>query len=214
MSNKRRLSDLLIQLLSKRGPTRWLTVLLIVVGVGVLIARPELLRDDLTSVGTINTHADSKGAEANPGASTSIDGPSARSNSASSGQLKELPGDVLVSPAGLQYTRGSQQGHRIKHVMVHARDEPNRPGQHGVFTVGGRDEIVALLDEAYVMSQQNSPNVRSKSDRDRTVLTVDMGRQIGYVGGQSGNRRGQPSARHLRIVLEGNRVITAYPFVP
>jgi hypothetical protein len=40
---------------------------------------------------------------------------------------------------------------------------------------------------------------------------VDLGRRIGYIGGQTGKRKNYPAASHLRLVLEGQNVITAFP---
>ena len=51
-------------------------------------------------------------------------------------------------------------------------------------------------------------------DRGRTIFEVDLGRRIGFVGGQTGKRKIRPPARHVRLVLDENRVITAFPFVP
>jgi ABC-type lipoprotein release transport system permease subunit len=49
----------------------------------------------------------------------------------------------------------------------------------------------------------------------RTVYTVYMGEQIGYVGGQVGAALGNPVAYHLQLVIEGaNEVITAFPYIP
>jgi hypothetical protein len=49
------------------------------------------------------------------------------------------------------------------------------------------------------------------TDRNRTIYTVDLGKRIGFIGGQDGGRRRNPMARRVRLVLEGKRVITAYP---
>ncbi|MDG2381459.1 MAG: hypothetical protein P8N76_07285 [Pirellulaceae bacterium] len=126
------------------------------------------------------------------------------------GQLKEIQPNVFESPAGLIYTPGSQQGHRLKHVLAHAQDQPNRPGQHGVFRDSSQDSIVGLIDEAYREAQKGNAD-RSGTDSERQVWTVHMGREIGFVGGQVGRQRGHPKCRYLRIVLDGKRVITAYP---
>jgi hypothetical protein len=48
----------------------------------------------------------------------------------------------------------------------------------------------------------------------RTVYTVDMGRSVGFVGGQTGAALGNPTASHIRLVLEGTDVITAFPVIP
>lgn len=122
-------------------------------------------------------------------------------------------GEPYHSPAGLVYTRGSAQGHRLRHVLEHAADVPDRPGSHGVFQSNDLSEIVALIDEAYERSRQGR-GVQRREEEGRTVLTVDMGRTVGYIGGQSGNRRGRPKAKYLRLVLDDSRVITAYPIVP
>ncbi len=53
-----------------------------------------------------------------------------------------------------------------------------------------------------------------KRDGERIIYTVDLGRRIGYVGGQSGNRKGRPAARHMKLVLIEDRLITAFPLRP
>jgi len=121
--------------------------------------------------------------------------------------------EVFVSDAGLRYTRGSTHGHRLMHVIAHTRDEPDRPGQHGVFDAKGPAEVFALIDEAY---QQALAGERTATEREgpRTVYTVDLGRRVGTIGGQSGARRGRPVARQVRLVVQGDRLITAFPVVP
>ena len=130
------------------------------------------------------------------------------------GQLTPGPNGSLRSAAGLVYTRGSQQGHRLRHVLAHTVDEPDRPGQHGVFADADQASVVALIDEAYARSQQRHRGVRRVTEDERTILTVDMERVVGHIGGESGQRRDRPPARHLRLVLEADRVITAYPVIP
>ena len=120
---------------------------------------------------------------------------------------------VYTSSAGLRYTRGSAQGHRLKHLMAHAVDEPNRPGQHGVFDNDDPSAVVALVDEAYLQAQAGR-DTRTQNEDERIVYDVNLRRRIGYVGGQSGNRRNRPTAKHLRIVVEGDRLITAFPIKP
>ncbi|MEO1495741.1 MAG: hypothetical protein AAFV43_01185 [Planctomycetota bacterium] len=128
------------------------------------------------------------------------------------------PGSVLASrgkgvyesPAGIRYTRGSQHGHRFTHVMAHARDEPNRRGQHGVFDDDNPAAVVALVDEAYELALAGE-RTRAERDGQRMVYTVDMNRRVGYVGGESGARKGNPAARHIKLVMIEDRLITAFP---
>lgn len=121
--------------------------------------------------------------------------------------------ETYTSPAGLKYSRGTQHGHHLRHLMAHAEDDPDRPGQHGVFDTDDVRTVVALVDEAYRMAL-NGDHTRERQEGDRTVYVVDMGRRVGYVGGQSGGRRGRPAAEHVQLVLVGKKLITAYPLIP
>lgn len=128
------------------------------------------------------------------------------------GQLQKSGNQVWESTAGLTYGPGSQEKHRLKHVMRHATDQPRRPGKHGVFAGEGEQaKVLALIDEAYLKALQGGRTVQKKQDGQRTVYTVDMQRPVGYVGGQVGNRMGKPPANKIRLVLEGSSVITAFP---
>ncbi|WP_298869095.1 hypothetical protein [uncultured Gimesia sp.] len=128
------------------------------------------------------------------------------------GQLRELGGKVWESVAGLRYGPGSQEKHRLLHIMRHAEDQPNRPGKHGVFLGDGdRKKILALIDEAYLKALKGGRKVAKKQEGNRVVYTVDMGRRIGFVGGKVGNKQGKPAASKIRLVLEGTNVITAFP---
>ena len=145
--------------------------------------------------------------------STTLETSNDKQTDAPLGELKEIRRNVFESTAGLIYGPGSQQGHRTKHVLEHAKDQPNRQGSHGVFD-GGEDQVFATIDEAYLLVKQNSPQVKQEVDGDRTVYEVNMKRRIGFVGGQTGRRTGKPAANYVRLVLEDREVITAFPFKP
>lgn len=135
-----------------------------------------------------------------------------QSNNSKEFQLTKK-GFVLESPEGLTYYVGDRGENRIDHVMRHAQDQPNRPGSHGVFH-GNRDEILATIDEAYALIKANSNRVLDREKEDsRIAYEIDMKRNIGFKGGQSGKRAGHPKLKILKLVLDkGNRVITAYPY--
>ena len=142
---------------------------------------------------------------------------STKSASTSKGPyLKDSSGGKKVSPAGLVYTNSRSGEHRTEHVLRHAKDQPGRSGNHGVFDADG-DDVFRLIDEAYELIQTNSRQVsKDKQDPDKaylTAYTINMNRRIGYRGGQRGNRDGKPAVSKLKLVLaDGKRVITAYPF--
>ena len=125
------------------------------------------------------------------------------------GLLREVSADRFISPAGLLYTPGSAEGHRLEHVRRHTENDPGRPGSHGVFD-GGMEGMLQTIDQAYERAKKGQRTTK-KTDQGRTIYTVDMGKRVGYVGGRDGGRRRNPMARRVRLVLEGNRVITAYP---
>lgn len=126
------------------------------------------------------------------------------------GELREIRNLVFESTAGLQYVPGSADTHRLKHIMQHAKDDLSKP-KHGVFE-GDRDKILAVIDEAYEKAKIGGKDVRKSLQNERTVFTVNLDRKIGYVGGSSGKRDGNPDCRFLQLVLEDeNVVITAYP---
>ena len=125
--------------------------------------------------------------------------------------LREGRGENLLSPAGLVYTSG-RSGHRSKHVMRHASDEPDRPGPHGVFDAQG-DDVFRLIDEAYELIQSGSNRVKTiPKENGKTEYVIDMNRRIGYLGGETGARKNHPPLERLNLVLGDNRVITAYPY--
>lgn len=153
--------------------------------------------------------------------SNESDSDSNRSNKSNSNQsassnggfkLETLADGSKRSPAGLVYTKNRHES-RIEHVMRHAEDSPHRP-IHGVFDSNNETHILKLIDEAYLLVKNNSQQVRketSDQDPNRMEYRVDMKRRIGYVGGEVGERKNHPPANYLKLVLEGNRVITAFP---
>ena len=75
--------------------------------------------------------------------------------------------------------------------------------------------MYGVLDEAYTLIKAKSPQAKLREEGAQAVYEVDLGRRIGFVGGQSGERRNHPPARRVRMVIEdGNEVITAFPIAP
>jgi len=147
------------------------------------------------------------------------DSPGPQDASSSSGEappeqsdelLKEIGNDRYESPAGLIYGPGSVDEHRLAHVMKHRSDDPDKP-IHGVFQ-GSESEVLQLIDEAFRLARQGGNRIRSDPQNRRIAYTVDMQRDIGFVGGQVGKRKNHPECRFVKLVLEDeNVVVTAYP---
>lgn len=116
------------------------------------------------------------------------------------------------STAGLLYVQGSADGHRLKHVLKHARDIPDK-NIHDVFDgEGDRDTILAWIDIAYEAGKKGGRGTKVERQGGRVVYTVKMSQRIGYVGGRAGRRDNFPECRYLRLVVQnGNEVVTAYP---
>ena len=127
------------------------------------------------------------------------------------GMLREVSRDRYLSPAGLQYGPGSEEGHRLKHLERHLADMPDRPGKHGVFE-GDMAQVLKWIDEAYVRGKQGAKGVRSSEEDGRTVYEVPFSKAIGYVGGRDGGKMRHPPAKQIRLVVQGKSFITAFPF--
>ena len=123
----------------------------------------------------------------------------------------ELSGGRFQTPAGLVYSPS-----RLEHVMRHARNDPQRDQRHGVFHADSEDAVLLVVDEVFRFATENpdSRRVDLENQGERRVFTVDLNREIGYVGGRVGDGNGNPPCRHVRLVLAGNVVITAYPLRP
>jgi hypothetical protein len=127
------------------------------------------------------------------------------------GVLRPLGRDVYVSPAGLRYTPGSADGHRLEHLARHLEDQPNRSGRHGVFS-GDMEQVLKRIDLGYTRAKQRGPMTSMRVEEERTVFEVTFEEPIGYVGGREGARLRRPATNKLRLVTEQDRVITAFPF--
>lgn len=126
------------------------------------------------------------------------------------GTLREIRRNIFESTAGLHYVPGSADNHRLRHVLQHAKDDLTKP-IHGVFE-GNREQILAVIDEAYQKAKKADSDVRSEKQNDRSIYTVNLRRRIGYMGGSEGARNSNPECRYVRLVLENqNIVVTAYP---
>ncbi len=125
--------------------------------------------------------------------------------------LKKTGKETWISPAGLTYTGRDPAGlTRVDHVLRHARDIPNRRGSHGVFD--GEDATAfQVIDEAWKLAKKR--RTKPVVEGDRSTLTVNLGRRIGYLGGTTGKQRRNPPLKRVFIVLRTNtqQVITAFP---
>ena len=230
----------IVRLLMRYGPKSplgWLGVA--VLGVVYLVAQPALnsalgldlpglLDNDRSAVSTpsqaaspgggsvedITASTQTASAEAPPAAAERTDAPKAETDKKAApplGKLTSVGGNVYETTAGLRYAPGSAEGHRLKHVIRHARDDPSRP-VHSVFEPGDERAVFAVIDEAYLIADlEGPPRARKIDERGRTVWIVDMRRPVGYVGGQKGKRKGYPKVNGIKLVLDGRNVITAFP---
>ena len=146
-----------------------------------------------------------------PPKSTSSEGTNAADSNLLYGLLKDAGREVYISPAGLRYTRGSEEGHRLMHLEKHLKDIPDRPGKHGVFD-GDMAQVLRWIDDAFTRGKQGAKGVRKRDEDSRTVYEVPFTKRIGYVGGRDGKRDNNPDAKRLRLVVDGDQVITAFPF--
>lgn len=214
-----RLIQELLRLTQGRAGTRWLVIVGMLV-VGYFVAAPvlnEQLGWNLPLVTAEQEEAtassDRQKRQENPDRGRSGAPGESKQDKALEAIAEGRSSEVYTSPAGLRYTRSRADGHRIRHVMLHARNEPNRPGPHGVFDANEPAEVIALIDEAYQLALRGERTKKTTEDNG-IKYDVNMGRRIGYVGGQTGARRRpkNPPAKKIRLIVNEDRLITAFPF--
>ncbi len=127
------------------------------------------------------------------------------------GYLKSIGRDRYESPEGLVYAPGSEEGHRLKHVERHIVDMPDRSGSHGVFE-GSMAEFLVTIDQGYQKASSRVKGTNTRDEDGMTIMEITFDKKIGFVGGSEGRRKRNPSTKRLRIVLNGDRLITAFPF--
>ncbi len=127
------------------------------------------------------------------------------------GFLTEVGRNRYESPAGLVYSPGSEEGHRLKHIARHLEDQPDRLGSHGVFQ-GGMKAFLVTIDDAYQRAKKGAKGTTKKPDHGDMVYEVTFEKPIGFIGGEAGGRKKNPTTKKIRLVVRGENVITAFPF--
>lgn len=186
---------------SSPRPTKW-AVGLVVVLIGYVLLQPQLNQ-------RLGWHLPTLSSLQQPSQPISSNAPS--DDSLRYGLLRETAPDDFISPGGLRYTRGSEQGHRLKHIERHLQDDPDRPGKHGVFD-GDMPKVLRWLDDAYTLGKRGAKGTKKSEEDGRTVYEVSFSKPVGYIGGRDGRNENHPDARRIRLVVDGNKVITAFPF--
>lgn len=109
------------------------------------------------------------------------------------------------SKAGvLEYDLGSQEGHRIAHVLSHTQaGYKNSP--HSVFSLTSREKMFDVLDEGWSKpSTSRLQGLDANGNPDSGAWVVEMGRQVGT----------QASETKIRYIIKSGTagdIITAYP---
>lgn len=98
---------------------------------------------------------------------------------------------------------------RMEHIFMHMSDVKGK-NRHGVFTVGS-DRVIILMDK--VWTEVKSGRLKPSTTGGRFVYIYDAGGKTGYLGGRDGAKKGYPTLRKVRLVLEKKtpRVVTFYP---
>ena len=123
-----------------------------------------------------------------------------------------------TSPRGLHYGLDPDPniGTPVNHVLRHTADDLSRR-THGVFSVSSREEPFRLIDEAYTMASSGAANARlvQPLHAGRQIWDVNMGRVMGYVGGQLGQQVGNSLTQYVRLIVDnGNELVSAFPVIP
>jgi hypothetical protein len=112
------------------------------------------------------------------------------------GRLTNIGGAEYRSAAGLRYTVGSGDGHRVFHVMSHGIPDLGK-ANHTVFA-GGPGKVLSIVDRAW--ANRGAGVVQGNGN---TLFRVNMGEVVGTAG-----------ERHVDIVIKAgtlDEIVTAYP---
>ncbi len=126
------------------------------------------------------------------------------------GFLTDIGRDRFQSPAGLIYAPGSEEGHRLKHIERHLKNDPKRPGPHGVFE-GDMQDFLKAIDETYRLARGHAKGSKQSTEAGSTVYEAQFGKPIGFLGGTLGAQRGHPKLQRMRIVVRNENIITGFP---
>ena len=118
--------------------------------------------------------------------------------------LTETGRNKYKSPAGLIYS-----GSNVDHVLLHLKDDTSKP-THGIYAHNAV-EVMKMIDEAYEKGKTGASGAKKERQGDRTIYTAAMGRLVGHSGGRNAKGRNRKELRGIKLVLAGDRVITAYP---
>ena len=197
-----------------------ITVGVILIVVGYKYAHPTLEKWTGADLPTFNGEQDNYQNSSKSNHDYSVNLPDQSGEKSSGGgyahsggfELKKVGQDRYESPAGLLYAMGARGEHRIEHVMRHSRDMAGRHA-HGVFIGNGdRDTVLKLIDDAWELAEAKSPKAKYEKSKGNDAWTVNMGRKVGFDGGQKGKRNGGKSLNSIKLILaKRNQVITAYP---
>jgi hypothetical protein len=111
----------------------------------------------------------------------------------------DLGNGSFQTPAGLIYTPGSKDGHRVLHVIAHMF--PDATGTTHTVFIGTQEDVFKLIDEGY-LAKDGSMIVNQFGNR--ITYKIPMGRPIGTQG-----------ETYLCLGLEiPDILVTAYPAGP
>jgi len=101
--------------------------------------------------------------------------------------------------------------------MLHTKDDLTKP-IHGVFR-STNYEVLNISDKAYKLilakDRQKIFLVKGAQTPARATYMVDIGEQVGFIGGIQGSSLGNPATNWIRIVIENsNNNITIFPDSP
>jgi hypothetical protein len=109
-----------------------------------------------------------------------------------------------TSPGGVIYGVGSEEGHRIMHILTHTVPNWANKTNHTVWNVA-RHEVFSLLDEAWAKKGTWVQALTKNGQPDPLAWICEMGRQVGV---------GNSTLTKIRVVLiraGTDEIRSAYP---
>jgi hypothetical protein len=98
------------------------------------------------------------------------------------------------------------------HIYEHTENDPKKI-IHGFFDISNEDMDKLIEEITKILQEKNNKNLRSYFSGQQLIYDIDMGRKIGWIGGQRGEEMGFPTTTFIRVIMDGRMVISCYPAI-
>jgi hypothetical protein len=98
------------------------------------------------------------------------------------------------------------------HIYEHTENDPKKP-IHGIFDISNEDVDNLLEEIKKIILENNKKIFRRYFSGQEFIYEIDMGRKIGWMGGEYGEENGFPATSLVRVIMDRGLVKSCYPAI-